>query len=122
VPPAPTAAVGVNLRRETDQVGELANRVEITASRESLEPEGVQVIAGEQPEVGIGALEQPRCPVVQEISLADGLDQEDVLRPGVDGPWPRSRQGSQRRVFVRLADVRGDHVLAVADQGRQRGK
>ena len=45
----------MDLRHETDQVRELSDRLEVTAGGEPLQAEGVEVVAGEEGEVGVVA-------------------------------------------------------------------
>ena len=47
--------------------------------REAVEAERVEVVAGEQGEVGVVAGEQARLAVVEQVALADRLDDERVL-------------------------------------------
>ena len=54
------AVLGVQLRREADQVGELAHRVEVPERRQALESQGVEVVAREQRQVGVGDVDDPR--------------------------------------------------------------
>ena len=72
----------MELRAEADQIGELADRVGVGEGREAFDPERVEVVAGEQGEVGVVAGDEARLAVVQEVALADRLDDERVLAGG----------------------------------------
>ena len=102
----------MKLRRERDQVGQLADRLEVTERGQPLEAEGVEVIAGEQGQIGVGADHHARLPVVQQVTLANRLDHERVLAPRLR----RSRAGRGQQTKRRLGPpgiggVRRDHRL-----------
>ena len=69
----------MELGAEADQVGELVDRGGVAEGGEAFDAERVEVVAGEQGEVGVVAGEQPRLAVVEEVALADRLDDEGVL-------------------------------------------
>src|SRR5437764_614910 len=54
VPRRAVAALGVDLRRQADQVGELPDGLQVAARCEALEAERVEIVAGEQAEVRVG--------------------------------------------------------------------
>ena len=75
-----TLAVGDEQRAERDQVGELADRLEVAERDEPLQPERVEPVAGEQREVGVGARHDARLAVMEQEALVDRLDEQLVLR------------------------------------------
>jgi hypothetical protein len=54
----------------------VGHRLQVAVDGESLEPEGIEEVAREQPEIGIGGVDQPRTSVMEEVALADRLDQQ----------------------------------------------
>ena len=82
----------MRLGAERDDVGELGDRLEVAEGGEAREPEGVELVAGEQRQVAIVVAQPAPVAVVQEVALADRLDDErDVV--GRDRP----RAGRPRR-------------------------
>ena len=69
----------MELGAEADQVGQLADGGGVAERGEALDAERVEVVAGEQGEVGVVPGEQARLAVVEEVALADRLDDERVL-------------------------------------------
>ena len=88
---------GVELGGEADQVAELADRLEVALGRQPLEPERVQVVAGQELQVGLGALEQPGLAVVQEVALADRLEEELVGLGRLGGARAGGGERAERR-------------------------
>ncbi len=81
----------VKLGREADQVAELADRLEVALRGQPLEAERVEVVAGQQQQVGVGAVEQPRLAVVEQVALADRLEEQRRRSRA-----PRRRGGRRR--------------------------
>ena len=90
------AALGVKLSRQRDQVGELANRLEVTERGESLQPARIQVVAGQQGELRVDCRDDPGPSVVEQVSLSNRLDQEGIFGPVIGGAG--SRRGKQAEV------------------------
>ena len=82
-PPEVRDRVEVPFGREAgtgaDQVGEDGDGAGVPQGGEAVEAEGVEVIAGEESEVGVVAGEQARLLVVEEVALTDGLDDDGLL-------------------------------------------
>ena len=51
---------------------------------------------------------------MEEVALADGLDDERVLRGGRDSPGPRGSQQPELRLRSRIDDVRRDRSVLLA--------
>ncbi len=75
----------MDLRREADQVRELADGLEISERRQPLEPQRVEVVAGEQRQVGVRSNDDSPTRVVQQVALAHGLEHERVFARGAGG-------------------------------------
>ena len=97
-------------RAQRDDVGQLADGVEVAERDEALEPERVEAVAGEQREVAIVAGHDPPGPVVQQEPLVDRLDQELVFvrvrlraRPGGRDPRRGHAVARGRRPLDRAA-------------------
>ena len=90
-------ALGVRLRGQRDDVGELGDRLEVAELGEPGEAERVQAVAGEQREVGVVGAHDAAVAVVLEVALADRLDEQRVvvLAPG------GARAGRGRRAEAR---------------------
>src|SRR3954452_15317508 len=102
------AALGMRLRAERDDVGELGDGLEVAERRQPREPERVEVVAGEQDEVGIVVAQEAPGAVVQEIAFTDRLyDERDVV--GVTG---RAGAGRGERAEGRVAAVDGRVAVA----------
>ena len=65
------------------------DRLQVAERGEARQPERVEVVAGEQPQVGVRRLEQRGRRVVDEIPLEDALDQQRVLAGPARGSAPR---------------------------------
>ena len=76
-----------------DQLGQHGDRLGVAERGEALDAEGVEIVAGEQGEVGVVAAQQARLAVVQEVALAHRLDHERVLAGG--GGGARAERGEQ---------------------------
>ncbi len=76
---APSSPSAWRRAQRADQVGEDRDGVGVAERGEAVEAEGVEVVAGEQGEVGVVAGEQAGLAVVEEVALADRLDDEGVL-------------------------------------------
>jgi hypothetical protein len=109
----------MDLRREADQVGQLAHRVEVACGGQLLEPERIEVVAGQEPEVAVGAHDQARLLVMEKVALPNRLDEHRVLLRGIARPGTGRRQRAERGLVVRVPHVRPDHVLTVAEKRRQ---
>src|SRR3954471_7664628 len=95
-------ALRVGLRAERDDVGELGDRVEVAQRGEPREAERVEVVAGEQHQVAVVLAQQAPGGVVQEIALADRLDDErDLLLPP-HGARAGGGARAERRVALAL--------------------
>ena len=90
----------MDLRREADQVGELPDRIEVAPRGEALEAERIEVVPGQQTQVRVGTVDQPRRLVVQQVALSDRLDQERVLARRVRGAGPGGDEGAERRLLI----------------------
>ena len=77
---------------EADQVGELAHRLEVAERGQPLEPERVEVVAGEQREVGVGAAHDPA-----RRRNGAGSPRARPRRPARTRPGPPRRAGRRRR-------------------------
>src|SRR4051794_21156287 len=94
-------ALGVGLRAERDDVGELGHGFEVSELGEPLQAERVQAIAGQQRQVGILGPQHPPGTVVLQVALADRLDEQRIaLALGGDRVAVRLRS-------VPVADDRG---------------
>ena len=83
------AQVLIRSARTCDGVG-------VAEGGEAVDAERVEVVAGEQGEVGVVAGEQARLAVVEEVALADRLDDERVLAGG-GGARPGGGEVPSRR-------------------------
>ena len=99
-------AVGVELRAERDQVRELADGRKVAQPGELLEADRVEVVAGQQPQIGVGAHDHARLAVVEEIALANRLDHERVSGGLVGRGRPGGDEGAERGGRGRVGDVR----------------
>jgi hypothetical protein len=71
--------LGLEAGAVADQVGEDGDGAGVAEGSEAVEAEGVEVVARQQGEVGVVGGEEARLLVVEEVALADGLDDEGVL-------------------------------------------
>ena len=69
-----------------DEVGEDGDGAGVAEGGEAVEAEGVEIVTGEEGEVGVVAGEQARVLVVEEVALAHGLYDEGVLGRRGGGP------------------------------------
>ena len=107
-------ALGVRLGGERDHVGELADRLEVAQLGQPREPERVQAIAREQRQIGVVGPDDAAGRVVQEIALADRLDEQRVGRLVAGGAAPAaatspvapSRRRGRRRLGEQSAAAR----------------
>ena len=74
--------------------------LEVAERGEPLEPERVEVVAGEQRQVGVGARDDPAVRVMEQVALAHRLDEQRVLA-GLRAPGPLARGGDERRARAR---------------------
>jgi hypothetical protein len=96
----------MDLRHQGDQVGQLPNGLQIPERRESLQAARIEVVARQERQVLVGAVQQARPRVVEEVSLPDGLEEDRVLRGGIRGARTGRDQHPQRRdVTVGIADM-----------------
>ena len=90
------------------------------------EAEGVELIAREQPEVGLWRAHHPWRAVVQQVALVDGLDEELVLLAPALGPRPACghARGARRRPLELRGgvDERRDQPALLAQQRLQAGE
>lgn len=110
-------AGGVELGGERDQVGELGDGEQVAEPGQPLDAAGIEVIADEQPQVGVEAAEQARLAVVAEVALADELDHRRVPAGVARAARAGGDQDPDRRVAVRPSDVIGDDRPRVAKLG-----
>ena len=64
---------------ERDQVGELVDRLEVAGAGDSLEPQRVEGVSGEEAQVVVHAGECARLAVVEEVGLADRGERERAV-------------------------------------------
>src|SRR3954452_7649892 len=107
------AALGMGLCAQRDDVGELCHRLEVAERGEAREAERVEVVAGEQDEVGIVVAEEAPGAVVEKVALTYRLyDERDVV--GVTG---RARAGRGERAEGRVAvEPRGRGEQRLSEQ------
>jgi hypothetical protein len=74
----PGKPVRAQLGAQGDQRGEVAHGLDRPGLGDADETVRVQVVAEQQRRVGIGRLEQPRPPVVEQVALVDRLEAEPV--------------------------------------------
>ena len=102
----------MDLSGEADQVGELADGRQVADLGQPLEPDRVQIVAGQQAEVAVGPADHPRAAglrVMEQVALADRLDHERVLAATRRRSRPRGRQvAKRRRQSGGVGDVRAD--------------
>jgi len=110
------APFGVELRTAGDQFGEDRDGLGVAKRGEALDPERVEVVAGEQGQVFVLSRKQARLPVVEEISLTDGLDDERVLGGGCRGAGTGRGKQAEVRFLPRLHDMGRDRRLALAQE------
>jgi len=108
-------AFGVPLGAQRDDVGQLADGVEVAQGGQPGEPEGVEPITGQQRQVAVVGADHPGPAVVQEVALADRLDDERqlVLVAGRARPGGRERPVGGRGA-VGLAQRAGQQPALVA--------
>ena len=70
----------MGLGGEGDDVGELRDGREVAELGEPGEAEGVQAVAGEQSEIRVLRPHDAAGPVVLEVALDDGFDEQRVVR------------------------------------------
>ena len=110
-PPRLSPPAVVKLRRERDQVGQLADRLQVAERGQPLEAERVEVIARQQGQIGVGAHHDARLPVVEQVALANRLDQQ-AYSPGAPPRAGRPRPAGRAPARPpRDADLRRDHRL-----------
>ncbi len=100
---ASSAVRGVQLGGDADQVGEDGDGLEIADRGEQADALRVEVVAGEQRQVGVRRLEQARSAVVEEVALAHALDDAAVELALRRGPGPGGEQLGERRADARRA-------------------
>ena len=101
----------------------MRDRARVAEGSEAVEAERVEVVAGEQGEVGVVAGEQARLAVVEEVALVDRLDHEGVLAGRRGGAGAGGGERAERRRRRRLDHVRGDRRVLLAQlrgEGAQR--
>ena len=74
----PVAVRGANLGADRDQLRQVGDGGELAERGHPLEAVRVEVVAEEQPRVGVRRLEEPWAAVVEQVALVDGLDPERV--------------------------------------------
>ncbi len=112
------ATLGLRLGAQPDDVGELGDRIDVAQRGQAREPQGVEPVAGEQGEVGLDLGEQPRGAVMQQLALADGLDDEGDV--GLVARRPRAR-GSRRAEGAVRARFGAQRLGEQAALGREGG-
>jgi hypothetical protein len=75
----PGIAFGLQAGAVADQVGEDGDGAGVPEDREAIEAEGVEVVAGEEGEVRVVAGKEAGLLVVEEVALADCLDDKSAL-------------------------------------------
>ena len=72
-------SLGVGLRGQGNDVGELGHRLQVADLRQPRQSHGVQAVAREERQVGVlGPQHAPRA-VVLEVALDDRLDEQRVV-------------------------------------------
>ncbi len=72
--------VGLGLRAQRDQLGEIVHRLDASCRSNPDEAVRVEVVAKEKCGVGVGRPKEPGAPVVKEVSFVDRLDTKRVRR------------------------------------------
>ena len=73
------APLSVRSRTQRDEVGQRGDRVEVAERGQALEAERVEPVAGQEGQIGVLAGQHARVAEVQELALADRLEQETDL-------------------------------------------
>ena len=81
---------------QRDHVGQLGHRLEVAQLGELGQADRVELVAGQEREVGIVGHDHPALAVVEQVALADGLDEQRVA-----GGIARRARARRRRVAVR---------------------
>src|SRR6185436_2413745 len=100
-------ALGVALGAERDDVGKLADGGQVAERREAREAERVEVVAGEEDEVAVVVAQEAPARVVQEVALADRLDDERDVLAAARGPRARRGERAERGIAARRQPRRG---------------
>ena len=93
------AALGVRLGAQRDDVGQLADGLDVAQLRQPREAQRVEPIARQQREIGLDRPEEARGAVVQQLALADGLDHEGDVGLAPARARPGRGGGAQRAVL-----------------------
>jgi hypothetical protein len=92
--PVAGAALGAQVRTESEELGELSHDAHVSLRRHPHEPVRVEVVTQEDARVPVCGSEEPGLPVVQEVALVDRLDAERE---------PLVRERRKDRDFLALA-------------------
>ena len=98
----------MELRAERNQVGELSDGRKVAQPGELLEADGIEVVAGQQAQIGVRADDHARLAVVEEVALANRLDHERVSGGLIRSGRSSGDEVPQRGGRGRVGDVRGD--------------
>jgi hypothetical protein len=64
------------VRAQREELGEVGDHAHVSLGRDAHETVGVEVVPEENARVAVGATEQPRRSVMQEVALVDRFDAE----------------------------------------------
>ena len=112
-------------RAERDHVGELGHRERVAQRDQPREPDRVQPIARQQPQIVLWHLHHARRAVVQQVALVDRLDQQLVLRSPAGRARPVRGELRWRRRLARAASGSarpslGSTSVAISPPSRRR--
>jgi hypothetical protein len=102
-----------------DQIAEDGDGAVVAERGEAVEAERVEVVAGEQGEVGVVAGEQARLAVVEQVALVDRLDDQGVLAGVGSGAGAIGREQAEGRWCRGVDHVDRDRRLLLDQLGRE---
>src|SRR6185295_18711823 len=106
----------VYARAQRDQVCQLLDRLDVAERGQPGEPQRVEEIPAEQPQVFVGQVDQPAGPVVQEVTLEDALDEQRIFARIAPGPLPGRHYGPERLAVGRSRQRRRQLAALAQDQ------
>ena len=113
--------LGARLGAQRDDVGQLADGLDVAQLRQPREAQRVEPVARQQREIGLDRPEQARRAVVQQLALADGLDHEGDVGLAAARARPGRGGGAQRAVLGRRGPQGVGQQAALRQQGGVHG-